>query len=94
MSLPSHLDTTLDDFYLFEGKTSNIPRKLPLKEFGKDFDLVKDVIAPTPVSDPVTKLWSDKSGLSLSFESNRTLRHISLTDGSPLTRADTLQKLV
>ena len=60
-----------DDFYVFADRKVDIPKRAPLSSL-KDgqFDLVGDIIK-NKVADPLVLLASEKSGLSVAFDSNR-----------------------
>ncbi|PBL03259.1 galactose mutarotase-like protein [Armillaria gallica] len=60
-----------DDFYVFESRPIDVPKRVPISMFSDDFDLVKSIITPSTVHSPVALLSSDISGLSLAFDTNQ-----------------------
>lgn len=62
-----------DDFYVFDPQvtTNKGPKRIPLSSFGSDTDLIQDIVHPKQKSSLV-EIASDKSGLKLVFDSNRT----------------------
>ncbi|KAK0446130.1 galactose mutarotase-like domain-containing protein [Armillaria borealis] len=61
-----------DDFYVFESRPIDVPKRVPISTFSDDFDLVKSIITPSTVHSPVALLSSDISGLSLAFDTNQS----------------------
>lgn len=61
-----------DDFYVFESRPIDVPKRVPISTFSDDFDLVKNIITPSTVHSPVALLSSDISGLSLAFDTNQS----------------------
>jgi len=65
-----------DDFYVFESRPVTDPKRVPLSSFTPEFDLIKDLLAPSTkgvnTADPIVELSSDKSGLKLAFDSNQS----------------------
>ncbi|KAK0223541.1 galactose mutarotase-like domain-containing protein [Armillaria fumosa] len=61
-----------DDFYVFESRPIDVPKRVPISTFSDDFDLVKSIITPDTVHSPVALLSSDISGLSLAFRTNQS----------------------
>ncbi|KAG5645095.1 hypothetical protein DXG03_006909 [Asterophora parasitica] len=72
-----------DDFYLLQNPgSSQFPTRLPLSSFNSKLDLIKDIIQPSndeqgkPTRgnrpEPVVELSSEKSGIKLVFDTNRT----------------------
>ncbi|KAJ7592543.1 galactose mutarotase-like domain-containing protein [Mycena floridula] len=63
-----------DDFYVFEQRPVLQTTRVPLSTL-PDLDLIGDLLAPSTkgnTSDPLVELISEKSGLSLSFDSNQS----------------------
>ena len=88
-----------DHFYVFDRSAfnatpANVPTRVTLSEFPK-VDLIQDIVNPRtsqPQSPPLVELASEKSGLKLSFSSNRTLLssdRLSITERK-LTATDCL----
>lgn len=61
-----------DDFYVFESRPIDVPKRVPISTFSDDFDLIKDIITPSMTHSPVARLLSDISGLSLAFDTNQS----------------------
>ncbi|KAF9260134.1 galactose mutarotase-like protein [Marasmius fiardii PR-910] len=74
----THPDKGYDDFYLFEEKPVEIPRRVSLSSL-KDLDLLSDVLKPSngpnasrgSRPDPVVELASERSGIKLVFDTNQ-----------------------
>jgi len=68
-----------DDYYLFENVSGSIPTRVPWSQFRPELDLIKDIIRPSGQesegpgirANPVVELTSEKSGLTLTFDSNQ-----------------------
>lgn len=60
----------LDEYYLFTPRDSVAPSRIPLNEFTRSTDLLSDILTKEQM-DPVVELEGARSGLKLSFDSNR-----------------------
>lgn len=68
-----------DDYYLFENVSGSIPTRVPWSQFRPELDLIKDIVRPSGQggqgpgirANPVVELTSERSGLTLAFDSNR-----------------------
>lgn len=72
-----------DDYYLLSPRPDlNLasPHRISVTEFSDGFNLVDDVL--TIRNDPVVKLSSDKSGLTVEFDTNRKHVHSRQVRGS------------
>ncbi|KAF8896033.1 galactose mutarotase-like domain-containing protein [Infundibulicybe gibba] len=68
-----------DDYYLFKSRKTP-PTRFALSSFDASFDLIGDLLQPSPSGrsadgeqpvEPVVKLYSPKSGISLTFDTNQ-----------------------
>lgn len=68
--------SSLDEFYLFSPRESVAPTRISSNEFTDSFDGIKDIVTKEQ-KEPVVELEGQKSGLKITFDTNREscIRH-------------------
>lgn len=60
-----------DDYYRFSDRTINVPKRIAVSDLTDSYDGVAAIINK-PATEPLVKLSSSASGLTVSFDTNRT----------------------